>query len=349
MLARARARGPRASPRRRPRRLSASWVALPPGAAHRSRIRSPGCAPTASAGELRPAALRPDEPVARATRCGIRSTRQGSRESRRRARRGTSRPRAVTPDGRLGGSFCAAMSASARRGRARARRSRRPSPGTSAGARPRSVSSRRASRAARRPLGEPAHDRVRERHGALEPGRAHQLDRLVRRGMRRHRVDEAELVGAETQRGAHGRIELAHGPAAERRRSRGRACARAAPCRTRAACANARSRWSSPAESAAARNARSAYAPSSNTRPHDLEGDVARALIRAVPGSSPAGPPLTPRFHPIGEMRACLSRIVPDSATRSAPASSQAAAELVERHRRFAFGLHLEELEAAVA
>ena len=40
----------------------ASCVALPPGAAQRSSVRSPSRAPTASAGEVRAAALRPDPP-----------------------------------------------------------------------------------------------------------------------------------------------------------------------------------------------------------------------------------------------------------------------------------------------
>jgi hypothetical protein len=43
-------------------------------------------------------------------------------------------------------------------------------------------------------LSEPPHDGVRERDGALEAGRADELDALVRRRVRRHRLDVAELV-----------------------------------------------------------------------------------------------------------------------------------------------------------
>ncbi len=83
-------------------------------------------------------------------------------------------------------------------------------------------------------LGEPPHDRVRERHGALEACAADELDRLVRRCVRR-RVRVPELVRAEAERRAHRRVELAHRPLARASRSRGRACARAGPRRTRAA------------------------------------------------------------------------------------------------------------------
>ena len=62
-------------------------------------------------------------------------------------------------------------------------------------------------------LGEPAHDRVRERHCALALRRAHQLDGVVDDRMHRL-IGPRELVGAEPQRGAHGRIELAHRPLA---------------------------------------------------------------------------------------------------------------------------------------
>ncbi len=65
------------------------------------------------------------------------------------------------------------------------------------------------------PVGEPPHHGVRERHGTLEPRAADELDRLVRRRVRR-RVGVAELVRAEPQRRAHRRIELAHRPLAER-------------------------------------------------------------------------------------------------------------------------------------
>ena len=64
-------------------------------------------------------------------------------------------------------------------------------------------------------LGEPAHDRVRERHRTLEPRAADELDRLVRGRVRRG-VRVAELIRAEAQRSAHRRVELAHRPLAER-------------------------------------------------------------------------------------------------------------------------------------
>ena len=64
-------------------------------------------------------------------------------------------------------------------------------------------------------LGEPSHDRVRERHGALEARAADELDRLVRRGVRR-RLRVRELVRAETERRAHRRVELVHRPLAQR-------------------------------------------------------------------------------------------------------------------------------------
>ena len=61
---------------------------------------------------------------------------------------------------------------------------------------------------------EPAHDGVRERHRALEPRGADELDRVVDDGVLRL-VGERELVGAEPQRGADGWVELAHRPLAE--------------------------------------------------------------------------------------------------------------------------------------
>ena len=48
------------------------------------------------------------------------------------------------------------------------------------------------------------------------PARAHELHRLVHRRVRRDAVHEGELVGAEPERGAHRRVELAHRPPAER-------------------------------------------------------------------------------------------------------------------------------------
>ena len=115
----------------------------------------------------------------------------------------------------------------------------------------------------RDPVGEPAHHGVRERHGALEPGAADELDRLVRGRMRRG-VGVAELVRAEPQRRAHGRIELAHRPLAERldrvvERPHALHGAVREPLRERAlALVEPLARR--------VRNARSAYASCSNTR-----------------------------------------------------------------------------------
>jgi hypothetical protein len=58
-------------------------------------------------------------------------------------------------------------------------------------------------------LREAPHDGVREGHGALETRSAHELDRVVDDGVL-CLVGERELVGAETQRRAHRRVELAH-------------------------------------------------------------------------------------------------------------------------------------------
>ena len=60
----------------------ASIVALPPGAAHRSSVRSPGRAPTVRPDELRRSALRPDAALGRAPPrgSGRRATRPGRRD-----------------------------------------------------------------------------------------------------------------------------------------------------------------------------------------------------------------------------------------------------------------------------
>jgi len=63
-------------------------------------------------------------------------------------------------------------------------------------------------------LREPAHHSVRERHRALEPRLAHELDRVVDDrvlGL----VGERELVRAQPQRSLDRPIELAHGTLAE--------------------------------------------------------------------------------------------------------------------------------------
>ena len=64
-------------------------------------------------------------------------------------------------------------------------------------------------------VGEPPHDRVRERHRSLDPRAADELHRLVDRRVRRG-VGVAELVRAEPQRRTHRRIELPHRPPPER-------------------------------------------------------------------------------------------------------------------------------------
>ena len=66
------------------------------------------------------------------------------------------------------------------------------------------------------PVREPPEHGVRERDRPLEPGRAHELDRLVHGGVARHAVQVAELERAEPERRQHRRIELAHRPLAER-------------------------------------------------------------------------------------------------------------------------------------
>jgi hypothetical protein len=61
-----------------------------------------------------------------------------------------------------------------------------------------------------------AEDGVRERDRPLEPGAAHELDRLVDGGVVRDAAEKAELEGAEAQRREHRCVELAHRPLAER-------------------------------------------------------------------------------------------------------------------------------------
>ena len=82
-----------------------------------------------------------------------------------------------------------------------------------------SAASPRAGRASssRQPLREPPHDRVRERRRRARARRARtsSTDSFTA-ACGRDAVEEAELVGAEPQRRAHGRVELAHRPAAER-------------------------------------------------------------------------------------------------------------------------------------
>ena len=109
-----------------------------------------------------------------------------------------------------GGSFCARISESARLGAEVAR----PDLGDPVGIRLLDAALRAARRRDPEALREPAHDGVRERHGALAAGGAHELDRVVDDGVHRL-VGPGELVGAEPKRGSHRRVELAHGPLAE--------------------------------------------------------------------------------------------------------------------------------------
>ena len=123
-LARARLVSPRP---RSPRR--ASIVALPPGAAQRSRTRSPALRADDEAGELRAAALRPDPPLGE--RLLVDALDARTRPGRRSARRPESaRGRAARPS--RGGSFCARISASASSAPRSRPRPPRPSPGRSA-------------------------------------------------------------------------------------------------------------------------------------------------------------------------------------------------------------------------
>ena len=66
------------------------------------------------------------------------------------------------------------------------------------------------------PLADAAEHGVRERDSALEPGAADELHRFVHGRVARHPVEIAELVGAEPQRRANGRVELANRPLAQR-------------------------------------------------------------------------------------------------------------------------------------
>ena len=68
----------------------------------------------------------------------------------------------------------------------------------------------------RDPLGEPAKYRVGERHGALEPRTAHELDRLVDRRVACDAFHEPELVRTEAKGGSHGCVETVDAASAER-------------------------------------------------------------------------------------------------------------------------------------
>ena len=186
-----------------------------------------------------------------------RRARRGTRRARPSARRRSRRARARTTVS--GGSFCARISASA----ASSPKSRTPDLEDPVGIRVLERALRELVEQSADPLGEAAHDRVRERHGSLEPRGADELDRLVR-GRVRSDVEVAELVRAETER--------MQAPAASSLRTGRRPSVSIAwsSVRTRctvpyaSCCANARSRASRFA--VALRSARSAYASCSNTR-----------------------------------------------------------------------------------
>ena len=65
------------------------------------------------------------------------------------------------------------------------------------------------------PFGEAAADGVREADGALEPGAAHEADRLGDGGVGGDVVEVAELVGSDAQGGAHLRVEAGDRPASQ--------------------------------------------------------------------------------------------------------------------------------------
>ena len=231
---------------------AASCVALPPGAAQRSRTRSPGRAPTARPGELRAAALRPGVAALEPLRTGI-----------------------ASDDPRARSGACARPSRAARSGPASARARRRaelapPRLRDPVGV---GVHERRSGRRflvqAReqvgQALGEPAHDRVRERR---PPARAR-----LRGRARPSRSTAAcagtasmkrELVGARAA-GRHAPAGRASAPAAGRALDRVVERPDALHRPVGELLAKARSR-SSRGRSAAPRNARSAYASSSKTR-----------------------------------------------------------------------------------
>ena len=192
----------------------ASCVALPPGAAH--EVERPLALARADDGarELGADALRPDRPARAPPR---RPARRAARRARRDPARPRRRPRAVVePDDESGRLVLRAHQ------RERVVAAELVPPGARDPVRV-GVPERRLLRCRlRQPLeqrgqtlGEPPQHRVRERHRPLEPGAANELDRLGH-GRVRRRSHEAELVRAEPQRRPHGRVELAHRPAAER-------------------------------------------------------------------------------------------------------------------------------------
>ena len=106
--------------------------------------------------------------------------------------------------------------AARRQARDRATTCRPPSPDTSGAAQPRRA--RLGQRLEERPdpLRHAPQHRVRERHGATGTCRPHELDGLVHRGVARHPVEVAELVGAEPQRSEHRGVDAGDGPPTQR-------------------------------------------------------------------------------------------------------------------------------------
>ena len=92
----------------------ASCVALPPGAAQRSSVRSPSRAPTASPASCEPAALRPDEAPLEPRRLDpVDAQRVGQQRIRRAGDHRHVARRRLSRTTVSGGSFCAASSARA--------------------------------------------------------------------------------------------------------------------------------------------------------------------------------------------------------------------------------------------
>ena len=65
------------------------------------------------------------------------------------------------------------------------------------------------------PEREPPQDGIRELHGPFQPRVAHELHGLAHRRIRGNRIQVGELVGADPESGAHRRVELSHGAAAD--------------------------------------------------------------------------------------------------------------------------------------
>ena len=302
---------------RRPRRRASSPCR--PGAAQRSSTRSPARAPTASPASCEPALCGQMRPSASAS-SSTRSTRHApgtSDRARPRSRRGRAARRSAAP--RSG-----PASARARRP---APRSRHHVSATQSGYECRSaascqVASGSASTCARPLVGEAPEHGVRERDGALEPRPADELHRLVHGRVARHAVEERELEGPEPERRAHRRVEPARPGGGRSPRSRGRASAPAARCRTRAAGrAPGRARRASPRP----RAARGRRTP----RPRRRGSTTSKA-------ATPRGRDLAPRSPEAAQPRrrspsACRRRAAPRAARSRRPPPRRARQTVTRR------------------